>query len=501
MTELARIPRRLPGRTRTTVGSRKWSSSSTLSVPQFHDPRAQAAAQKVSDLIDEDIKREAARRQAESRKEVKVMLLGQAESGKSTLQKQFQLYHASHTLELERPSWTIVVYANLIKAVRTVLEELDYEFSLSLDEYPWTSEGSGPTDAGAQNEIIELRRNLLPLISLEGSLLSELSEGVSFVGHRRGTLFPPRKGMFTRSGRRPVTDLRDSTNTIVATSRAGQVLGMTVHVIEALWRHRSVEHLLRVRKLRLDESGLFFLSQLADDVLHVRLQTVGVIEHSMKVNTVGGSYIWRIYDVGGTVIAEVQPDSEANDPPGARTSTTASHIPLTDVLQLIRSSALLVNALIFLAPISAFDQVKSDDDRSMSMQLTHRLIKYLEEDPLTNRIHDSLELLTTICSNKLLKNAQLILLLNKTDILRKKLEAGVQIRKYITSYGNRPNNYSTAAEYFRTHFLAAHNKKDPFQRQLFVHFTTMLDVQATQIIIANVGDLIMRRHIAQTGLM
>lgn len=40
---------------------------------------------------------------------------------------------------------------------------------------------------------------------------------------------------------------------------------------------------------------------MADDMLHVRLQTVGVIEHSMKVNTVGGSYIWRIYDVGGTV--------------------------------------------------------------------------------------------------------------------------------------------------------------------------------------------------------
>lgn len=147
----------------------------------------------------------------------------------------------------------------MIKAVRTILAELDYEFSLSLDEYPWTSEGSAPTEVSAQNEILELRRNLLPLISLEGSLLSELSEGISFVGHRRGTLFPPRKGMFTRSSTRPVTDLRDSTNAIVAANRAAQVLGMTVHVIEALWRHRSVEHMLRARKLRLDESGLLFV--------------------------------------------------------------------------------------------------------------------------------------------------------------------------------------------------------------------------------------------------
>ncbi|THH04294.1 hypothetical protein EW145_g5633, partial [Phellinidium pouzarii] len=54
-----------------------------------------------------------------------------AESGKSTLQKQFQLYYASHSLEKERPAWRPVVYFNIIKAVRMILEELDYEFSQS----------------------------------------------------------------------------------------------------------------------------------------------------------------------------------------------------------------------------------------------------------------------------------------------------------------------------------------------------------------------------------
>ncbi|KAJ7782560.1 guanine nucleotide binding protein, alpha subunit [Mycena maculata] len=459
---------RLPGRIRTSFGSvtsRKSSASSGLSVSQLQtSPTLAQAAQRTSDSIDEDIKNEAARRQTESSREVKIMLLGQAESGKSTLQKQFQLYHASHTLDVERPSWRIVVYANLIKAVRTILEELDYEFSSSLAEYPFPSEGSGPTDVGAQNEILELRRNLLPLISLEGSLSSELSGGASFLGTRRGTSFPRRPGLFTRESSRPVADLRESSGAVVATNRAAQVLASTVHVIEALWRHRSVDAMLRLRKLKLDESGLFFLEQVrriaepdyipsTDDVLHVRLPTVGVIEHSLKVNTVGGSYIWRIYDVGGT-----------------RSQRPAWCSYFDDV-----------NALIFLVPISAFDQ-------------------YLDEDPLTNRIHDSLQLLMSIWTNELLKNAQLVLLLNKIDILRKKLEAGVQVRQYIPSYGNRPNNFSTAAEYFRSHFLAAHKKKDSFQRRLYVHLTTMLDVQATQVIITSVGDLIMRKHIAQTGL-
>jgi hypothetical protein len=67
-------------------------------------------------------------------------------------------------------------------------------------------------------------------------------------------------------------------------------------------------------------------------------------------------------------------------------------------------------AIIFLAPISAFDQ-------------------YLEEDPRTNRIDDSLQLFTSTCSNKLLKNSNMVLMLNKTDILKKKLQAGVMVKK------------------------------------------------------------------------
>ena len=45
-----------------------------------------------------------------------------------------------------------------------------------------------------------------------------------------------------------------------------------------------------------------------------------------------------------------------------------------------------------------------------------RFQKYLEEDPRTNRIDDSLQLFTQICSNKLLKNTHLVLMLNKVRI-------------------------------------------------------------------------------------
>ena len=44
--------------------------------------------------------------------------------------------------------------------------------------------------------------------------------------------------------------------------------------------------------------------------------------------------------------------------------------------------------------------------------------QYLEEDPKTNRIDDSLQLFGAICSNSLLKDAHLVLLLNKVRAIQ-----------------------------------------------------------------------------------
>jgi len=139
-------------------------------------------------------------------------------------------------------------------------------------------------------------------------------------------------------------------------------------------------------------------------------------------------------------------------------------------------------AIIFLAPISAFDQ-------------------YLDEDPRTNRIDDSLQLFSQICTNKLLRKAHLILLLNKTDLLRQKIDAGIKVKKYITSYGNRVNTYEEASQYFRAHFLQVHRKNDESKRTLYTHFTSVIDTKATKKIIYNVADSILKDHISATGLV
>ena len=51
----------------------------------------------------------------------------------------------------------------------------------------------------------------------------------------------------------------------------------------------------------------------------------------------------------------------------------------------------------------------------------------------------------SIVSNKLLKKTNLVLFLNKTDILRAKLESGISFAQYIVSYGDRPNDYDNTS--------------------------------------------------------
>lgn len=51
----------------------------------------------------------------------------------------------------------------------------------------------------------------------------------------------------------------------------------------------------------------------------------------------------------------------------------------------------------------------------------------------------------SICSNPLLGKTNLILFLNKIDIFRAKLRAGIHFGQYIISYGNRPNDYENTS--------------------------------------------------------
>ncbi|KAG1737296.1 guanine nucleotide binding protein, alpha subunit [Suillus lakei] len=459
----------------------------------------EAEARRISEQIDEELRFEREKLK-KSKSDVKLLLLGQAESGKSTLQKQFQLMYSPASLESERMSWRTVVYFNVVRSIKKILTTLeawddiddgtDSQSTLERQELgdylpPRASSSATPSVHSSQigvalsppsptsptsptasspirgsTAISDLRRRLLPLTNTEPQLADRLSGGVAVSGSGKGEVYV-RSGWQARTIQKALSVI-DADPLVDDVAR---MLEQSREDIRTLWENQVVRALMTSRKLKLDEWSEFFLNDISrisarnyvpstDDILHARIQTMGVAEHIFDVDIHGKTVTWHLFDVGGAR--------------GQR----HSWVPYFDD----------ANAIIFVSPISAFDQ-------------------YLEEDPRTNRIDDSLQLFTQICSNQLLKKVHLVLFLNKTDILRKKLERGLSVSKYILSYGDRPNEYESVVQYFRAHFLQVHRRNNENRRVLYTHLTNVVDTKATQSIIGNVRDSIFRGYLQSAALV
>ncbi|KAH9830772.1 G-protein alpha subunit [Rhodofomes roseus] len=223
---------------------------------------------------------------------------------------------------------------------------------------------------------------------------------------------------------------------------AAEIIASCAEDMAALWADAGVQAVLTQRKMktRLEEGPGFFLNDVVrvaardyepsdEDVVRARLRTMGVQEYRFRKGAcrLDADREWMLYDVGG-----------------ARSLRNAWYPYFDDI-----------NALIFLAPISCFDE-------------------RLAEDRRVNRLQDSLLIWKAVCSSTLLAKVQLILFLNKCDLLEKKIQRGVQVSQYVTSYGTRPNEAKAVAKYFRQQFKDVFLKHSPEKRTFYSYLTSVV---------------------------
>lgn len=77
-----------------------------------------------------------------------------------------------------------------------------------------------------------------------------------------------------------------------------------------------------------------------------------------------------------------------------------------------------MNAIIFLAPISAFDQVLAEVCATDGRRDRITNGRPAMQDPSVNRLEDSMLLWQSVTSSKLLANVNIVLFLNKCDLLK-----------------------------------------------------------------------------------
>ncbi|KAI9311529.1 G-alpha protein [Dichotomocladium elegans] len=84
----------------------------------------QSAEQVEEKQRNEEIEAQIKRDRADMRKEIKVLLLGAGESGKSTILKQMRLIHDGGFTPEERESFKEVIYSNTIQSMRVTMEAM-----------------------------------------------------------------------------------------------------------------------------------------------------------------------------------------------------------------------------------------------------------------------------------------------------------------------------------------------------------------------------------------
>ncbi|KAF8887649.1 G-protein alpha subunit [Gymnopilus junonius] len=528
----------------------------------------EAEQKRVSDQIDEQLKAEklALKKQKYI---VRVLLLGQSESGKSTTLKNFRMKYARDAWEAERLSWRSVIQLNVIRSIITIVETLQAEMDgeplelavpgsplvtghvpltpslespgpSTFDYDPLSKEGASPAiasftyrdragsisaDAPGLSRTNSLSRQKAPLSTLltgkhqllklrlgplrrvekdlqrllgasaveeqdgaahaYGPLSLEL-ESQALVGRRSTQEFGVvrlqealERGVAKRASMLAMSQHGHGTSREgtpppgspdVGVDDATEVIASCLEDMKTLWTDEVVRVILRKRKLRLEDSAGFFLDDLDriakrdyepsdDDVVRARLRTMGVQEYRIEFENkdttlfsggIGGDAgkEWILYDVGG--------------------SRTVRHawIPYFDNVQ----------AIIFLAPVSCFDERLAEDSR-------------------VNRLEDSFLLWRHVCGSKLLASSTMILFLNKCDILKKKLKAGIMVKKYMPSYGDRPNDVGHVVKYLKQKFIESLKENSPAQRSSYFYPTSVVDTKATSATISAVKDSIIRDYL------
>ncbi|KAJ7800319.1 guanine nucleotide binding protein, alpha subunit [Mycena olivaceomarginata] len=431
---------------------------------------AEREAKRVSNAIDETLALEREQRKRPSN--AKILLLGQAESGKSTILKNFQLHFAPKAFQAEVEAWRPVIHLNLVRSVNFVLGllEIRHPSTYSPDAQPTSPDGA------LSGQLRRLSISLAPLRQVEETLSNRIAGSRPPEDSSEADRYHPAKAseISLRSGsgwtaflrfRRGSTSAGPDRNEKAEELQTRRILSACAQDIMTLWAAPEVQQGLREREIVLQEQSGFFLDEVqricqenytptSDDILRARIHTVGPEEHFINMEANENLKSWTVYDMGGS------------------TSQRAAWAQFFDD----------VHVIIFLAPISAFNET-------------------LAENSTINRLADSLKLWRTICSNKLLTTVEFILFLNKVDILTRKIQSGIRFAEHVTSYRNKPNEPKEVIKYLSDAFATINQTYSPRKRKMHRHVTCAIDTKATATVINDIHEVILLKALTATNIL
>jgi len=227
--------------------------------------------------------------------------------------------------------------------------------------------------------------------------------------------------------------------------------------LKELWGHASVKAAFeRASEFQLNDSASYYfedVDRLADgnyipteqDVLRSRVRTTGIVQSDFIIKSMNFS----MFDVGG------------------QRNERRKWIHAFDN----------VNAVVFVAALSEYDQV-------------------LFEDETQNRMEEALQLFDQIVNSKWFKTTAMILFMNKRDLFEMKL-AKKPLSKYFPEYDGGDDNFKNASKFWETKFKAKSKAPD---KSIFSHVTCATDTGNVKFVFNAVVAIILEDNLKASGL-
>uniref|UniRef100_A0A1I7V4D4 Guanine nucleotide-binding protein subunit alpha n=1 Tax=Caenorhabditis tropicalis TaxID=1561998 RepID=A0A1I7V4D4_9PELO len=229
--------------------------------------------------------------------------------------------------------------------------------------------------------------------------------------------------------------------------------------VQRLWEDASVKTLYNQRRdynIRdIGDNTKYFFDNIArirkadyvpdsTDMLLLRTKTTGIVEVQFEIRKVK----FRVFDVGG------------------QRSERKKWIHCFED----------VNAIIFIAALSEYNEV-------------------LFEDETTNRMIESMRLFESICNSRWFHNTNIILFLNKKDLFEEKIQKE-NIHKAFPEYRGE-QKYEDCVAFIKQKFETLSNNP---KKTFYVHETCATDTNQVQKILDSVISMIIQSNLHKSGL-
>lgn len=444
-------------------------SISTHAVEDENDPFLQG--QRANDRIEQSLQQE----KDKSKSEIKLLLLGAGESGKSTVLKQLKLMHQGGFTHQERLRYTQVIWADAIQSMKIlVIQARKLGIQLDCD------------DPVKNPELFECKRVLLKAKALDfidagvaggSEFLSDyvLKYSERYETKRRVQSTGEAQAFDTEQAAQleAPLDLREISNNLEQGTSDDQMFireqqrqlqqrartnEEVAYAIRALWRrdHGIKQCYARSNEFQLEGSAGYYFDHLDnfarpdyvctdEDILKGRIKTTGITESEFTI----GSSKFRVFDAGG------------------QRSERKKWIHCFEG----------ITAVLFVLAMSEYDQMLFEDER-------------------VNRMHESIMLFDTLVNSRWFRDTPFILFLNKMDLFEDKVRR-IPIRKYFPDYQGRVGDVEAGISYFENIFLSLNRTSKP----IYVRRTCATDSQTMKFVLSAVTDLITQQNLKRSGIL